>query len=41
MAGDGWCEIVAMVSSFAISIFFVFRHRSGTALGTDRLFYCG
>jgi Na+/proline symporter len=31
-----WCEIVAMVSSFAISIFFVFLHRSGIGLGTDR-----
>jgi Na+/proline symporter len=31
-----WCEIVAMVSSFGISIFFVALRRSGTMLGTHQ-----
>ena len=31
-----WCEIVAMVSSFLISVFFVFLGRSGHALGADQ-----
>ncbi|MBV9081096.1 MAG: Na+:solute symporter [Acidobacteriaceae bacterium] len=31
-----WCEIVAMISSFAISAFFVVLHRRGMILGTDR-----
>jgi Na+/proline symporter len=29
-----WCEIVAMISSFAVSLAFVFLHRSGISLGT-------
>jgi Na+/proline symporter len=31
-----WCEIVAMVSSFSISIFFLFLRRGGVHLGTDK-----
>lgn len=29
-----WCEIVAMVGSFAVSILFLILHKSGTHLGT-------
>ncbi len=31
-----WCEIVAMTSSFAISLAFLLLHKSGTQLGTHR-----
>src|SRR3954453_1313638 len=31
-----WCEIVAMISSFSISVFFVFLNRSGHVLGADQ-----
>ena len=31
-----WCEIVAMISSFSISVFFVFLGRSGHTLGADQ-----
>jgi hypothetical protein len=31
-----WCEIVAMVASFGISVVFLFVRRSGVALGSDR-----
>ncbi|HET8550044.1 MAG TPA: sodium:solute symporter family protein [Bryobacteraceae bacterium] len=31
-----WCEIVAMISSFGISIFFVILRRSGTQIGTHQ-----
>ncbi|MFL6448393.1 MAG: sodium:solute symporter family protein [Bryobacteraceae bacterium] len=31
-----WCEIVAMISSFLISVFFVFLNRSGHVLGADQ-----
>jgi Na+/proline symporter len=30
-----WCEIVAMLSSFLISVFWLFARRSGLALGAD------
>ena len=33
---NAWCEIAAMISSFAISILFVILRRSGTMLGTHR-----
>ena len=31
-----WCEIVAMISSFLISVFFVFLGRGGHTLGSDQ-----
>ncbi len=31
-----WCEIVAMVSSFAVSIGFLFLRKSGTMIGTHK-----
>ncbi|MCW5982053.1 MAG: Na+:solute symporter [Bryobacteraceae bacterium] len=31
-----WCEIVAMVSSFGVSIVFLFLRRNGIAIGTHR-----
>jgi Na+/proline symporter len=31
-----WCEIVAMISSFGISIFFLVLRRSGTVIGTHQ-----
>ncbi len=31
-----WCEIVAMVSSFAVSIILLFVHRAGTNFGTAK-----
>ncbi|MBA3976326.1 MAG: Na+:solute symporter [Candidatus Solibacter sp.] len=31
-----WCEIVAMVSSFLVSIGFLFLRKSGTAIGTHK-----
>ncbi len=31
-----WCEIVAMISSFLISVFFVSLNRSGHVLGSDQ-----
>ncbi len=31
-----WCEITAMVSSFGISIGFLFMHKNGIALGTHK-----
>lgn len=31
-----WCEIVAMTSSFAISVFFLILRRTGTVLGTHQ-----
>ncbi|MBE0660295.1 MAG: Na+:solute symporter [Bryobacteraceae bacterium] len=31
-----WCEIVAMVSSFVVSIGFLFLRKSGTAIGTHK-----
>lgn len=31
-----WCEIVAMLSSFAISVTFLFLNRSGTAMTSDQ-----
>jgi Na+/proline symporter len=31
-----WCEIVAMVSSFGISLFFLALRRSGTSIGTHQ-----
>ena len=34
--GSAWCEIVAMISSFAISVAFVFMRRGGIVLGTPQ-----
>jgi hypothetical protein len=31
-----WCEIVAMISSFAISVAFLLLHRGGVDIGTHR-----
>ncbi len=31
-----WCEIAAMISSFGISIAFLFLHKGGIVLGTER-----
>jgi Na+/proline symporter len=33
---NAWCEVVAMVSSFAISVFFVILGRQGVVLGTHQ-----
>ncbi len=33
---SAWSEVVAMVSSFAISVFFVVLHKQGTNLGTHK-----
>jgi Na+/proline symporter len=35
-----WCEIVAMVSSFASSVVFLLLHRGGVDIGADRELLC-
>ena len=33
---NAWCEVVAMISSFGVSLGLVFAHRAGVNLGTHR-----